>query len=58
MKRLGFSIAELTYALDAGELFAYRLVIKTCSRSAMHQLAMALRAQAGVREFDVALRRD
>jgi putative Mg2+ transporter-C (MgtC) family protein len=58
VKRLGFSIDELTYALDARELFAYRLVIKTRTRDAIRQLAMALRAQVAVREFDVALRRD
>ena len=58
VSRFGFSIEELTYALDLDQLFAYRLVLKTRSPSAMSQLAGALGAEASVRQFDIALRRD
>jgi putative Mg2+ transporter-C (MgtC) family protein len=54
----GFRIEELTYGLDAGQLFAYRLVMSTRSRSAMNRLAGALRTHAKVQQFDIALRRD
>jgi len=53
-----FHIVELAYALDANQLFAYRLVMKTRSRTAMNRLAVALRSQPAVRQFEVALLRD
>jgi putative Mg2+ transporter-C (MgtC) family protein len=56
--RFGFSIEELTYALDVDQLFVYRLVMKTRSHNALGQLAGAFGAEASIRQFDIALRRD
>jgi len=58
VRGFGLSIEELTYGLDAGQLFVYRLVMSTRSKSAMNRLAGALRAHARVQQFDIALRRD
>jgi putative Mg2+ transporter-C (MgtC) family protein len=53
-----FTITELSYALDAQELFVYRLVLKTRSSNALSRLAETLRRDPRVRRFDIALRRD
>jgi putative Mg2+ transporter-C (MgtC) family protein len=58
VSRFGFSVDELTYALDVDQLFVYRLVMKTRSQSSLGQLAGAFGAEASVRQFDIALRRD
>jgi putative Mg2+ transporter-C (MgtC) family protein len=58
VRGFALSVEELTYGLDASQLFAYRLVMSTRSRSAMNRLAGALRTHAKVQQFDIALRRD
>jgi putative Mg2+ transporter-C (MgtC) family protein len=56
--RVGFEIEELTYALDDGQLFVYRLVMRTRSQRATRELASAFGAESSVRRFDISLRRD
>jgi len=56
--RVGFETEELTYALDDGQLFVYRLVMRTRSQRAMRELASAFSAESSVRRFDISLRRD